>query len=172
MWKGLRPDLKAISHYEKEKYTTFDALRVALRKIEKDNILDQPPKSVKGTSKKAVSKADNDDEDQETKGILKQLTARLDRLETGWQPTQYDFRGRGRGNYRSNYRGGYRGNRFRGNNRGRGYSVGSQQQPQTFPPITCRRCGQEGHIARGCRVNIQNQQQQLNSKESTSRGRH
>ena len=38
LWKGLRPDLKDITHYEREKYQSFDSLRVALRKIEKENI--------------------------------------------------------------------------------------------------------------------------------------
>ena len=37
LWKGLKAELKDKSHYEKEKYTTFDSLRVALRKLEKEH---------------------------------------------------------------------------------------------------------------------------------------
>lgn len=35
LYKGLKPEIKAISHYEKERYKGFDDLRIALRKIEK-----------------------------------------------------------------------------------------------------------------------------------------
>lgn len=124
--------LKAISHYEKEKYTTFDALRIALRKIEKDKLLDEPPKHTKGTSKKVVAKLnmDDDGDDDEIKGMLKVITSRLDKLESGGnqqhqqqeqQHSQYGYQGgnrslRGRG-FRGNNS--YRGNNFnRGNYRG------------------------------------------------------
>ena len=176
LWKGLRPHLKSISHYEKEKYTTFDALRVALRRIEKDNNLDTPPpKCTKGTSKKTISKTndDKDDDDEGLKGILKSINSRLNRLEMGPQQYQqpqsrsyYSGRGRGRG-YRGNYRGNSRSTYtpYRGND-----TNDSKDSQQPRKPIYCHRCGQEGHMARGC-FNKPGQYKTLNAKESTPRGR-
>lgn len=40
LYKGLKPEIKAISHYEKERYKGFDDLRIALRKIEKEKELE------------------------------------------------------------------------------------------------------------------------------------
>ncbi|VDI56915.1 Hypothetical predicted protein [Mytilus galloprovincialis] len=121
LWKGLRQNLKAISHYEKEKYTTFDSLRVALRRIEKDNILDMPTlkTTTKGTSKRAITKLKNtdDDDDDDDKddydeqeegftGFMNVITTRLDRIETGMQQHQNQnlYQDQSRGNYRDNKR--------------------------------------------------------------------
>ena len=90
VWKGLRSDLKAITHYnmyKKGKYTAFDALRVALRKTEKKNILDQPAKPVlvNWISKKAAARTETDAvEEEPKKAIRKHIVTRLDRLESGW----------------------------------------------------------------------------------------
>ena len=168
LWKGLKPELKDKSHYEKEKYTTFDDLRVALRKLEKEHQTDMPTlkSETKQTCKKTKQKKVNDNEDvdeddEDVKGAIKQLNARLDKLESGatgkqYQPFQRDFR-----NYGYNQR---RGNNFRGNYRGRGrgrgiytgqssYTTGQDNKP-SMPrePIICRRCKLPGHIAKGCRA--------------------
>lgn len=168
LWKGLKPALKDVSHYEKERFATFDNLRTALRRIEKEHQLDQPAK-MKPTIKQAVVT----ETESELTGILKQINTRLEKLETQQnneqqcqqqqhqnphqQPYQYprfsrySFRGRGQP----------RGDRYRGRGYGRGFTrgYGQQQQQQLtsdfkFPEnITCNRCRREGHIAKGCRTN-------------------
>lgn len=210
LWKGLKPEMKAISHYEKEKYTTFDSLRAALRRMEKDASLDYSPpvKSAKGTSKKAVTKtSDSDDDDLKT--TLKSINTRLERLETGTCKQQY-FKHQGPGQYNAGSRGksffrgrgGYNNRRpYRGNNRGSyhdyqepRYKGGADYQPPMYDqgtsyqeskydkrdyndsqqratgPRSCDRCGQVGHLAKGC-LNTVGQYRHLNAKESTSRGR-
>jgi hypothetical protein len=54
-WKGFRSKLKDITHCEKERYASFDLLRVALRKIEKENHRDVDKKSSKQISKKVLA---------------------------------------------------------------------------------------------------------------------
>jgi len=192
LWKGLKPHLRDTTHYEKEKYITFDQLRVALRKLEKDNQIDQPAKPTpKATSKKAIANVDENKEKDDLKGILLQITSRLDTLEAGpGQSYQHgqSYRGGGRGNFRGSYRGNsyrgnsYQGNSYRGNNyrgnqsnyRGNSYRGNQPTDSPQFPPIICRRCGQEGHIARGCRVNLNKEssdEKPLNYRESTPRSR-
>ncbi|VDI03961.1 Hypothetical predicted protein [Mytilus galloprovincialis] len=173
LWKGLRPDIKHISHYEKERFKTFDHLRVALRKIEKEHNLDELPK-VKATSKQAIANDMNEkEEESELVTTLKQINTRLEQLESRqhnkqqfkdqpnqqqqdtqpqpYQETFNQFRGRG-------YNRGGRGNRgydrgyARGYGRGNGRGFG-QNQHQSTQPITCYRCGRDSHIARGCRAN-------------------
>ncbi|VDH90823.1 Hypothetical predicted protein [Mytilus galloprovincialis] len=140
LWKGLRPDIKHISHYEKERFKTFDHLRVALRKIEKEHNLDELPK-VKATSKQAIANDMNEkEEESELVTTLKQINTRLEQLESTqhnkqqfkdqpnqqqqdtqpqpYQETFNQFRGRG-------YNRGGRGNRGYDRGYGRGYGRGN-----------------------------------------------
>jgi hypothetical protein len=36
LWKGLKPELKHQCQYERENFKSFDELRIALRKLERD----------------------------------------------------------------------------------------------------------------------------------------
>ena len=158
LWKGLKHPLKDISHYEKERHTTFDKLRVALRRIEKEHNLDHATPAAKATAKQAVPTST---EESEMSGILKQISSRLDQLEAGQQQfARYLPQQRHQGPQQQQQQ--YRPRNFRGRGqrgRGRGYGRGFGQQPQQqtatykFPPIKCNRCSREGHIARGCRFN-------------------
>ena len=176
LWKGLRPALKDISHYEKERYTSFDGLRIALRKLEKEFDYDHTKtKQSQATAKQAVPTTEDTNM---TSTVLRQINARLDKLESGHESSQQyqqpQYRYQHRPFQRGYFRG--RGRGYRGNYRGNSNSTGSQppvSQNTKYPPITCRRCGQEGHIARGCRVNLNQQPaaKSLNLEESTPQGR-
>ncbi|XP_061171984.1 uncharacterized protein LOC133181512 [Saccostrea echinata] len=145
LWKGLRPDLKDITHYEREKYHSFDSLRVALRKIEKENQQESEGKISKQLSKKAI--VEDTSSSDEIKGVLKQIAHRLENLETAQ---------RGRSKFRTPFRGSrYRDQTYRGRGLRNDFTRTKQSSKEhfTFPSITCRRCGREGHIERGCRAN-------------------
>lgn len=43
LFKGLRPELKDKTHYEKEEYTSFDEFRVILGRLEHDHLVEYPP---------------------------------------------------------------------------------------------------------------------------------
>ena len=58
-----------------------------------------------------------------------------------------------------------KGLRNKGEVQDRGYSKPNSGS-NTFPPITCRRRGQEGHIARGCRNNLDASGKPLNSQNN------
>ena len=147
LWKGLRPDLKDITHYEREKYQSFDSLRVALRKIEKENIQESEGKISKQISKKAI--VEDKPADDEMKGMLKSITHRLENLETAQ---------RGRSRFRPTSRGSrYRNQTYRGRNLRNDFTREKQNSKEDqhfiYPHINCRRCDREGHIERGCRAN-------------------
>ena len=102
----MKSDLKDITHYEREKYQSFDSLRVALRKIEKENIQESEGKISKQISKKAI--VEDKPADDEMKGMLKSITHRLENLETAQ---------RGRSRFRPTSRGSrYRNQTYRGRN--------------------------------------------------------
>ena len=126
--KGLKPELKGITHYEKERFGTFEELRVALGKIQKENKLDENKDSNKLISKQAVAA---EGENEETfSGILQQISHRLDTLDSG----------------RPRYKSQYRGQRSRGKSRhfasGR-YDRYENDQSEDHPTIKCRRCGKQ-----------------------------
>lgn len=73
--KGLRPQLRAIHsiHYVKDKCTSFDQLRVALRKLEKDFQSNNPHhKPKQQISKKDIINPEDetDDDGHDIKGIM------------------------------------------------------------------------------------------------------
>jgi hypothetical protein len=77
----------------------------------------------------------------EIEGVLRQITHRLENLE---------YQNRGRKSYRGS------GNKQRDINYYRKEKEDSRSQEPArdqYPVITCRRCGREGHIERGCRAN-------------------
>ena len=117
LWKGSNPAIKDISHFEKEQHKNFDALRIALRKLEKEYQVDHPTRKV--TVKQAISS----NKESEFSGVLKQVNTRLEQLESIEQTVymgrgQYQQRCINQGSQRyqgwNNYRGrgGFRGRSF------------------------------------------------------------
>ena len=97
LWKGLKPELKHQCQYERENFKSFDELRIALRKLERDFQSDTTitPKQ-KQLSKQGVG-LEQEQQDSELKGIIKQMSkmnTRLEMIEQGQQS-------RGRGTFRS-----------------------------------------------------------------------
>lgn len=170
LFKGLRPELKDKAHYEKERYTSFDELRVVLRKLEHDHLVEhQPPTKVSKQTCKSTSEKKDEDDELDVKAMLKQMNSRLEKVESGAQGKQPNFRNNYRGNYRGGYRGNYRGSRglsgyyrgynrgySRGQGRGRGYftpTSDTQQSKETTAsnePLICRRCKMPNHYAKHC----------------------
>ena len=165
LWKGLRSELKDITHYEKERYSSFDQLRVALRRIEKENHPDVDKKISKQISKKAVTE-EKTEADDEIKGMLKQITHRLDNLESAQ---------RGRSRYKNDSRGSRRRSQSPKRRDYRHYNNNTQgrtdETPSNYADIICNRCGREGHISRGCRANTHVDGKRLNWSKSAKRGR-
>lgn len=97
LWKGLKPELKHQCQYERENFKSFDELRIALRKLERDFQSDTTitPKQ-KQLSKQGVG-LEHEQQDSELKGIIKQMSkmnTRLEMIEQGQQS-------RGRGTIRN-----------------------------------------------------------------------
>ncbi|XP_056003412.1 zinc finger CCHC domain-containing protein 18-like [Ostrea edulis] len=156
LYKGLKPELKASCHYEKEIHKGFDDLRVALRKLEKELKLDEEDNKKVQVKQAIAQKADSG----EIEGVLKQITHRLENLE---------YQNRGRKRYRGS------GNRNRDKNYYRKDKEDDKSQEQVndqYPDIVCRRCGREGHIERGCRANrdVHGKPLTLNYNKSMKRG--
>lgn len=158
LWKGLKPELKDKSHYEKEKYLTFDDLRVALRKIEKDQQLEIGASGK--ICKQECKQATPQESESEFGGILKQIHNRLDKIEAGGFTPSSEYGNQQKPFRRFSY---YRqdnqrrGNFFRGRGRGRGFppkhnNDTTKPQDKSQKPIICYRCKFEGHIAKGCRA--------------------
>lgn len=171
LYKGLKPEIKAISHYEKERYNGFDDLRIALRKIEKEKELE-----LNGSKTAQVKQAVVQEENQ-IQGVLKQITHRLDNLEIQNRGrTTYrgspSFKSRNRGHTRGRFNSYPR--RFDSEFRLQEKDQQDQSRPtQQFSEIICRRCGREGHIQRGCRAtrDIDGKPLYLNYNRSMRRGR-
>ncbi|KAK3082399.1 hypothetical protein FSP39_014224 [Pinctada imbricata] len=186
-WNGLHQWLRDITGYKFDKISDFDTLRKEVRLVEKEH------ETKKAQSNMAVSKDEStkSDDISELKGMIQQLTTKVNYLEKGQQKSRdsestsdrdrghfYQKSDRGRGTYtRQNYRGGFRGN-YRGGTRSYGH------ESQYFYPDTqfesystddgepiCYRCRQSGHLARGCRVILDHSKRGLNFNRPSSRGK-
>ena len=139
---GLLPRFKEPARVKVEHITDFDVLRIEVRKIECEQAISDPVKE----NKKAQVKMTNADSD-DVKGILQQISSRLDKLETKMDnpsstpPIKTDSsrsypsdqrrgnwnrgQGRGHGNSRGKqYSGG-----SRWNNRNQGYNQAESEDP-------------------------------------------
>ena len=174
-FKGLRPTLKDISGHLKDRKLTFDELRSAVRKVELEH---QPTPHRDSSKKQATAKVAQPDQSssrfESLEAMINQLTTEVKGLKDQHysyskqrsqhydQPKQPNKKGR---------RGGSQGNRgSQYQQESTGYSD-FEEEPRgskSRGPIVCYRCGQEGHIARGCRVRTDFLRQPLNFKESTS----
>ena len=163
LWTGLKTSLKDISGHKYDAIKDFDELRVSLRQIEKDHE-DREQATRKPQPAKAAASAEEttrDSDMEEVRGLIQQLATRMDR----WEGT----RGRGRG-YRQNtttYTG-YRSQNKRWQDRPKPQPASATPSPTT-KEYRCYRCGQLGHIKKGCRTPIDQIKKDLNWKKSVEK---
>ena len=147
-WNGLLPHLREPMRNKAEVIVDFDDLRIAARKIENEHPnLGKPVKETekpKRAQVKMVSvEPDTQSSELETlKGLVCSLTTKVDAL-------QHNF-----GSH--TYRPKYSGNRQppkQWNNRTT-HEFSNDKESSKRPPVTCFRCGQLGHLTRGCRVEL------------------
>lgn len=158
-YKGMRQDLKDICGYLYHSIHDFDKLRIEVRKIEAEHpskTATSQSKVKQGMAKNAVAKQKDVVEDDR----FEALQAQINQLRT----QQQYYQPPSQGSY-SNKKGKQpyiKGKK--GQSRGRGYSH-RLPEPNAFPAsseesapesdkVICYRCGQEGHIAIGCRIRI------------------
>ena len=157
-WSGLRQSLKEVTGYLYERTTDFDKLRVAIRRCEQDRKLrSQEDKSAKkqvAQAKAAIEvTTSGQSEFKELKGMIQQLATEVKTLKEGqecWGSNQQNFqqtRGRGRGR-------GFQRKFSSGSDLGTGAGSRSDYQREEDRGFVCWRCGQDGHIAVGCRVRL------------------
>ena len=175
-FKGLRPTLKDISEHLKDRKLTFDELRSAVRKVESEH---QPTAHRDSSKKQATAKVAQLDQSssrfESLEAMINQLTSEVKGLKdqhysyNKQKSRQYDQpkqpHKKGRGGSQSN-----RGSPYQQETTGYLEYEEEPRGSKSRGPIICYRCGQEGHIARGCRVRTDFLRQPLNSKESTSGG--
>ena len=160
-YKGMRQDLKDICGYLYHSIHDFDILRIEVRKIETEHpskTVSSQSKVKQGMAKNAIVKQKSDVEDDRFEALQAQINQLKTQQEYYQPPSQGSyFNKRGRQPY-------VRGNRQQFRGRGRGYShrlpepksfqTSSEESIQKSDNTTCYRCGQEGHIAIGCRVRL------------------
>lgn len=155
-YTGLNSQLKSISGYKFEKYTSFDELLVEVRRLESEF----PPKP---THVKSMS-TQKDEQIEKLTGMVNQLRSEVRQFQSRYEDRGH-FSGRGR-----SFQRGYQGRRFNSNNRYRQRQTHEQTQSQS-DKVTCYRCGQEGHVRSGCRNKYDKDGKPLNLEASTKEGR-
>ena len=199
-WNGLHQWLKDITGYKFDQISDFDELRREIRLIEKEHDKKSTPsmaiaagketekselQELKGMLQQLTAKVTNLEKEHQNKDHSKQQSATSSNNRGQQDTRQYNrgYRGgRGgnrsyggsdyhRGHYTPHYQGRYgddRPHQYYGNQH-YGFE-GYQEDSEDGGPI-CYRCGQEGHLARGCRVLLDHSKRGLNSRRPASRGR-
>jgi len=173
LWKGLRKDLQDLSGYKYDRIEDFDELRVVLRRIEKQ----QPPSgnTIREPRKSTPAKAAQVNDD-ELHIAIKKLTAEVASLKAA-QTSNSTRPHQGTSNLtrmpHSARDGGREGFQKSNNNNGNNMwfprknpaPLDSHEHPRQRQQSqyqlrsrdelpACYRCGQQGHIAIGCRVRL------------------
>ena len=182
-FSGLRPGLRDVAHHKFDTIKSFDKLRIEMRKIEAENRCPKNPPDVKPKPQVKMVDVELKSEFGKLQGTVHNLVDKFGEFQKqvdlkmagNSQNVSQGFnqgynQGRGQHSNRGQYRG--RGHGY-GKSRGRGHSPyqsgnvhstgNDQKAPGTKEPIKCYRCGQEGHVKSGCRVD-------LNSLKSTATG--
>ena len=95
-WNGLHQWIRDITGYKFDQLTDFDALRKEIRLVEKEH------DSKKAQSNMAVTSSDSDkgDEMKELKGMIQQLTSKVEKLESNQGRNKPEQHGRGNNAHR------------------------------------------------------------------------
>ena len=174
-WSGLQPRLKEAARHKLDHVKDFDKLRVEVRKIECELEKTSTSETRKAQVHMTMAEETQQSEMEALKGMVCQLGTQLKEIQKSMNSTsQEETRDtRPRGNYRGRFRGSHRPYQ-RG--RSRYYSQrtyftpdhpdqnGQRQEVERNRDTVCYRCGQEGHVAYGCRVDLA--KKHLNTKES------
>lgn len=182
-WNGMLQYLKNITGHLYESITNFDALRVAIRRVEQDykQRTDEEKFLKKSTPAKSAVAAEASDIHKLT-GMVNQLVSEVSDLKnqqremhsrqqnqkpyvSATQSQQYQRHSMpdSRGSWRQPY------TAHRWNNTNQ---QGAAATDDSWDVPTCWRCGQTGHLQYGCRVQLDHQHRRpLNSRKSAPRGR-
>ena len=163
-WSGMQPRLKDISGHLYERHSDFDALRVAVRRLEQDLKRRREEDTAARKPTGMVKMGIESKEFTELKGMVNQLTTEVRELKRERGNSQPDPTGSFPKSATSNRQGG-------------GYQYHSSSDHQERKPldmdtrkVVCWRCGQEGHLQVGCRVRIDHLKRPLNYNRPASRG--
>ena len=189
-WSGLKQQWKDITGHLYDRIADFDELRVAIRRIEQDHRkaeLTKPRSSL--PSKSAVSTTSSLDD---LTGIVQQLSADVKKLReecrrprfvnerrtpTGSHADLFENRpasDRSRDQWRQpNRQPANQGDRtqFHDWRRPEGESrKESDRTSERYSEAVCWRCGQAGHIQKGCRIRTDHLRKPLNERKPAGRG--
>ena len=162
LWSGLRADLRDKSTYIFDQGGSFGNLLRALRRMEADMMERQPAR--KTVSKAAVSSESC--ELQEIKGMLKQLSADVEKLKKTNKPDGREVTAHCAPQVHRNWQ---QHPQQHPQHLPHQYVERRQPQPPRDEPV-CFRCGQPGHMRYGCRVRLDHSRRHLNSNQSMGRG--
>lgn len=183
LWTGLKSSLKDISGYKYDTVKDFDGLRVALRQIENDHCHRELPKPTKPQTSKSAARPTEMDE---LKGMINQISTRLETYERkfdqppqqqnqSWQrqPQQsWSNQAPGQQRQQPQWRNQYRGRGIaRGGSTNSNSSYREQGAEYQDKEYKCWRCGQLGHLRRGCKVRLDHSRADLNARKPMQRER-
>ena len=182
-WNGLHQWIRDITGYKFDALTDFDNLRKEIRLVEKEHDTKKAQ-----THMAVANESEKSDDMKELKGMIQQLTTKVNALEQGDRKSQQNnnssskYTGpkdrqqqRGRGNYRSQgYGRGYQERSHPQYDYYDGYAYGYEDmeayETEDGEPI-CFRCKQPGHLALGCRVRMDHSKRALNYRRPSLRGK-
>lgn len=170
---GLKPDIKLRSLHKLDICKTFDTFRVEVRKLEHELQQDSEKKTDVKKNRATINQVTTAGQETED-GSSSRLTEKVDKLEVQinklTQLMTKQIESRPHQTQQRNQRDHYQQNRpdkqqSQGQNRDTAPDhQGNWVSRQPLSEVTCFRCNQKGHLARGCRV-ILDHQKCLNDKK-------